>query len=394
MKGPIAAVLFVAAACTAGSGDVSSPSSSAEPSRTDDAKPTSAPATAAPERLVLDVRVLTGIRGRALASPDGRWIAATEPAPAGDAPAVSLYDSAGKRVAHLTAWSWSWLPDSSGLYVGLDAPQRAPDLFIAELDGTLTRTGLQFAHPLLSRDGAWIVAEHQEGCCAAIATKEIWIASRHGGTPRVLARTRATSQQPIALLGIDAKDRVVYRDGDAIMRVAITGGAPVTLASGREYATTIMSDTTPSGFAILVRGYDPMRWYVVWNDAVFAWNDAWGTILLDAQSPSKLWGPRPLWYDANTVVVAMGTRLGLRQVGEANAGELGVTLEAGDRPLALAGRRLLLARGSHPIVLDLATGRIGDTGIDLGHDTLSTFASPLPSGSFIVSTGYATYRVD
>lgn len=392
MKGTLAAVLFVAAACSAGTGEVSSPSSSEQPSATD-ARPTSAPSTrGVPGRLLLDVHVLTGIPGRALASPDGRWVAATELAP--DAPAVSIYDSAGKRVARLTAWSWSWLQDSSGLYVGLDAPQRAADLFIAELDGTLTRTGLQFAHPLLSRDGQWIVAEHQEGCCAAIEIKEIWIAPRHGGTPRVLARTRTTEQQPLALLGIDAKDRVVYRDGGAILRVPIASGAPVTLATGSEYATTIMGDTTPSGFAMLIRGYEPMRWYVVWNDAVYAWNDAWGAILLDAQSPSKLWGPRPLWYDANTVVVANGVRLGLRQVGEANAGELGTRLEAGDRPLALAGRRLLLARGSHAIVLDLATGREGDAGIDLGPDTMSTFASPLPSDSFIVSTGYATYRID
>ena len=394
VKALLATTLLFSAACgtAVSSGAATSPSASAQPSATAYAKPSAAPS--ATDRLPLDVRVLATVPGRAMASPDGKWIAATEPAPSADAPAVSIYDIAGKRVARFTAWSWSWLPDSSGLYVGLDAPQRAPDLFVAELDGTLTRTGLQFAHPLLSRDRAWIVAEHQEGCCAAVEIKEIWVAPRHGGTPHVLARTRTTSLQPIALLGIDANDRVIYRDSGAIMRVALTGGTAETLASGGEYATTIMGDTTPSGFAMLIRGYDPARWYVVWNDAVFAWNDAWGTILLDGQSPSKLSGPRPLWYDANTLVVTMGTRLGLRQVGEANAAALGTDIENGDKPLAIAQRRLLLARGPHAIVLDLETGRAGDTGIDLGPDTMSTFASPLPSGSFIVSTGYATYRVD
>lgn len=397
MKGSLAALLLAAVACTTtGSSDgASSPSASARPSLTAYAKPTMAPSTpGATDRLPLDVHVLAGVPGRALASPDGKWIAATEPAPSGDAPAVAIYDAAGKRVARHTAWSWSWLPDSSGLYVGLDAPQRAPDLFIAELDGTLTPTGLQLAHPLLSRDGASIVTEHQEGCCVAVEVKEIWVAPRRGGRPRVLARTRTTQQQPIALLGIDAQDRVLYRDGDAILRVPIAGGAASALASGSDYATTMMGDTTPSGFATLIRGYDPARWYVVWNDAVFAWNDAWGTILVDAQSPSKLSGPRPLWYDANTLIVSAGTRLGLRQVGEANAGDLVVALETGDRPLAVARSRLVLARGRHTIILDLATGRAGDADIDLGQDTMNVFVSPLPSGAFVVSTGYATYRID
>ena len=133
---------------------------------------------------------------------------------------------------------------------------------------------------------------------------------------------------------------------------------------------------------------------MLWNDAVYPWNDAWGTILEDGQSPSKLFGPRPLWYDANTALVTSATRLGLRQIGEANAAELGVSLQSGDRALAVSGRRLLVARGRRAILIDLETGREGDARIDLGTDSAGSFASPLPSDAFLLSTAYATYRID
>lgn len=396
------AVLFALAGCGV-TPAANGPTPAAPPTPAQSATPTITPTAVASPTLGISVRALKDVPGRAVASPDGKWIAAPEPAPGGKipyVPAVLLFDAAGTRVARIEApggaYSWSWLPDSSGLYVGLDAGQRAAELGIAELGGTVTKTGLQYADPLLSRDGKWIVAEHQEGCCVAIEQKEIWIAPRSGGAAHVLVRTKTTDQsQPIALLGIDHQDQVVYRDGGAIMRVAISGGAPVTLASGTEFATTLMGATSPDGFAMVVRGYEPARWYALRDDTVFAWNDAaWGTIVEDRQGIAKLLGTRPLWYDGHAVLTSTGKGLFIASVGEGSSGELRTRIGPSDLALAISRGRLVVARGRQVIVIDLATGREGDTGIDIGTDPSGVLASPLSSGAFIVATTLATYRVD
>jgi hypothetical protein len=139
-------------------------------------------------------------------SPDGKWLAS---ATVGVAPSYfTLFDIDGKRLRtlELAMPSFWWLPDSSGVFIALDAPQRAPSLGIVDVNGGGPRnTGLQMGGATLSRDGKTIVANHQDGCCVAIEQRQIWVAPRAGGPSKVLVTTSTDKTQPIGVVGVDQK---------------------------------------------------------------------------------------------------------------------------------------------------------------------------------------------
>jgi hypothetical protein len=357
--------------------------------------------------LTVAARRIDGVGGRAQVSPDGKLIAAPEAPPAGKVPytpAALISDLDGKLVRRIEApgGTWRWIPDSSGLFVALDAPQRSPSLGIADLaTGTVRDTGLQMAGASLSRDGKWILAVHQVGCCVAVEQREIWIAPRAGGSARLFLRSKTERQQPIGILGIDAQDRLVYRDHDEVLRVPIAGGTPQSL--GTLASAAVLSnekgftdgDTSPDGMAMLVRTYDPLRWHIVANDRVVPWAEN-GSIVEDRQGLRLQYYSAALWSGPHSFLVRLST--GELSSFDAVTGMPIVPFRAaiGTNDLALAQDRgrLLVARDRGAIVIDLATGRQGDAGIDLGQDTAGTRASALPGGGFIVSTVSATYRID
>src|SRR6185503_9541362 len=140
-----------------------------------------ATATPTPTRtLAPGVRRLEAVDGRAAISPDGKWLGVTAAAGVGPFP-FRLYDIEGRlqRTFDIPTPNWRWLEDSSGIFVGLDAPQRAAALGVVDLAGGTARdTGLQMSGEALSRDRTWIVAVHEEGCCVSIIRREIWATLR------------------------------------------------------------------------------------------------------------------------------------------------------------------------------------------------------------------------
>lgn len=391
-------ILLLASACgtTQEAATASIATSAADGTGSPRLTPTAAPSASG---LRIDARPLAGIGGLAIVSPNGKWIAAPEPRPAGKVPhepTVLLFDAAGSLIRKLPApiYAWSWLPDSTGLFAALDTPQRAATLGIAEIDGRVTTTGLQFADPMLSRDGRWILAGHQEGCCAGIEQKEVWIAPRTGGATKVLARTGTAETQPIALLGVDARERLVYRDATEMWRIPIAGGAPQRLAASPEFPRTVRGSTSPDGLAILVRGYEPQRWYVVEGDAVTLFDATSGDIVEDGQGMRLAFGTAPIWTGPHEVLVRGSFGLVRHDLLTGRREALAGTLRPGDLALVRGADRLLVARGTRAVVIDLSTGREGDAGIDLGTEVTGTRAFALPSAGFILSTASATYRID
>jgi hypothetical protein len=286
------------------------------------------------------------------------------------------------------------MPDSSGLFVALDAPQRSPLLGIADVAGGPARsTGLQMAHASLSRDGKWIVAEHQEGCCASVTTPEIWIAPRSGGDAKTLV-TAKSDAKGLALLGIDAGDRLLFRDGGQVLRVALTGGTPQSLGTVADFKTTLAGSTSPDGLVILVRGYDPLRWYIVAKDGVASFDAGAGGIVEDRQGMKLLFSSVPIWIGPHELLVSGSAGLGRFDTLTGSRGPLAGSMQPGDLALAYGSGRLLIARGTRGIVIDAGSGRESDIGIDLGTDTAGTRASALPNGSFVLSTAISTYRID
>jgi len=386
------------------------PSATTSPAVTSPAAVTSTPSatpTASPS-LSVAARVLKDVGGRAEVSPDGKWIAAPEPPPVGKVPytaAALVYDVEGKFVRRIEAPGgyWFWMSDSSGLFIALDAPQRSPSLGIGDIaSGTTRATGLQMVGATLSRDGAWILAGHQEGCCVAVEQREIWIAPRTGGNAKVFVRSKTERQQPIGIVGIDPRDRLVYRDHDEILRVPVAGGTPESLgmlASGsvlqneKGYAD---GATSPDRTVMLVRTYEPLRWHIVANDRVTAWPENGGSIVEDRQGLRLQFYAAAIWTGPHSFLVRASN--GELSSFDAVTGLSTVPYRAGIGPddLALAHdrSRLLVARDRRAVVIDLATGRQGDAGIDLGQDTAGTRASALPGGGFIVSTVSGTYRID
>lgn len=212
-----------------------------------------------------------------LLSPDGSTLISTVPGGEGDTDELVFETSEGRLLRRIrdvrAGGQMQWLPDSSGVFVEVATEQRAGPLVIVSVDGGVLDTGLEYANPALAPDGKWIAAEHHEGCCAAVRVREIWVAPRSGGAPHVLA-TSATAQdvqQPIALLGWDAQDGVLYRDGDAVWRAALDGTrtALALPPSARGRALT-KAGTSPDHAVLLVCATDPLAWWTVANGMVAA----------------------------------------------------------------------------------------------------------------------------
>jgi hypothetical protein len=391
---------LLAAACT-----TATQAPSATPAATVTATPTlqataTATATATPTpapspTLAPGVKQLDAIRGQAVASPDGKWIGV---AAAGSPPhAFSLYDVEGKlvRTIDLPTPTWTWLPDSSGILVALDTPQRAPSLGVIEVaSGGPRNTGLQMSNATLSRDGRWIVAEHQEGCCVAIETKEIWAAPRSGGPARVLARTKSGEQQPIAILGVDLQGRVIYRDTDEILTVPVAGGTPQRVGTTPgDWRKTFIGTTSPDGTVVMVVTVDPAIWSVVSGDRATAWPSSAGEIVAMPTVDRRV-ATTPVWTADRSLLVRTSTG-GLSAVNVVSLEQTSLAgkLMAADVPLAYRQLKLLVARGREILVVDIASNAERPTGIAISARE-SVTATALPSGGFVVSADSRTYRID
>lgn len=381
---------ILASACSGAPQSAVAPTASDRATASASAAPTAVPA----------VRVLANVGGRAVVSPDGKWLARTPPQPGGKAnppytPIIELYDINGRltRSTELPTPNWSWMPDSSGLFVALDAPQRASMLGILDIATSDTKpTGLQMSNSTLSRDGKWIVAEHQEGCCMFVTTPEIWMAPRTGGAVRTVVAAK-NDPKGLALLGIDATDRVVYRDGTQVLRAELGGGAPQLLGSLIGSSMTVGSDTSPDGSVILVRGYEPLSWYIVANDRVTLSS----SVVEDLQGERLLFGTAARWIGPHTFLTR--AQNGDLASFDALAGRSSPTqarLGNSDVVLAHDRGRLLVGRGKAALIIDLATGHESDVSVDLldSDGSRAARAWALPGGGFVLSTLSATYRID
>lgn len=307
-----------------------------------------------------------------------------------------LFTSDGVLVRKLVGVSvFNWLPDSSGLFAATTIPQRAPDLSILELDGRLITTQIQLADETLTRDGKWIVAEHQEGCCVAVVQREIRVSSRDGRVMRTLVRSQAAEPQPVALIGLDAADRVVYRDGERLMRIPLAGGTPAVIASSAELGRTVGASTSPDGGAILVRGYQPNRWYVLAADRLVPWDLAQGEPVADLNVSLMKSSPATVWIGPHTLLVRAGD--GTLSAYDAVTGTRSVfvaRLAGGDTVLAYGHGEVLVLRGRQPVLISLATGAVRESGLDVGLEARGVPSSALPDGGFLLSNDSTTYRID
>ncbi|HUQ41278.1 MAG TPA: hypothetical protein VM052_02135, partial [Candidatus Limnocylindrales bacterium] len=293
--------------------------------------------------------------------------------------------------------NWSWIPDSSGIFVAMDAPQRPSTLGVLDITGTAPRaTDLMMAGQTLTRDGRWIIAAHAAGCCAFVTYPEIRVAPRTGGDVRTLVAA-STEPKSLALLGIDANDRVVYRDADQIRRIALGRGTPERMGTIADFKSTMTGDTSPDGTVILVRGYEPTRWYVIANDRVTKWDDATGDIIANFEGQRLLFGTAAHWVGPHTALVRA-------PAGEVSAFDLltgkpaatKARLGASDLVLAADQVRLLVGRGKSVVVIDLATGVESDTRLDVAEPdgARASRAWRLATGGFVLSTATTTYRID
>jgi len=345
--------------------------------------------------------LISSVPGRATVSPNGQWIAALgRPAAGSIFESIRLFTIDGTPTREITDAGvlWGWLPDSSGLFVAPDLPQRAPPLAIIELDGRVVATELQLSHETLSRDGRLIVAEHQEGCCVAVVQREIRVARRDGTGMRTLVVSQVPAEpQPTALLGIDASDRAVYRDGTKIMRIPLAGGATTTLGTSAEYSRVVPGSTSPDGAVIFARGYEPARWYVIASDRVTAWDAAVGSVVQNgsAEVVRKGKGDAALWVGPRTFLARdpTGALFGVDAVASTRVGYR-ARLDASDIVLAHQRGTLLVVRGGVVVLIDMSTGAVSETGLDLRPNSEGAQATALPGGGFVLSSNSATYRID
>jgi hypothetical protein len=335
------------------------------------------------------------VPGGAASSPDGRWFVAQgqrDPSP------LRLFTIDGVPVREFDAGRfWAWLPDSSGLFVALEVPQRAPPLAILELNGHVTTTELQLSRQTLSRDGKLIVAQQQEGCCAAIVQREVRVARRDGSGTRTLVSSSITSEpQPVFLLGVDAADRAVYRDGTNIMRIPLDGGTAVRLATSPDYAQLSAASTSPDGTAIFATGIREARSHIVANDRVTPWDYAIGSVVEDGNPFPFRSGLDPVWVGPHTLLAqdpdsrTLFTFDALTAIRTKQAAQF----LPGDMVLAAQGERLLIVRSGFVVLVDLGTGFVRELGIDLRPSSEAEHGAALPTGGFIVSGPAGTFRID
>jgi hypothetical protein len=392
------AVSLCASACVAAPAPTLSPFTSVTSSAT--AAPTIAvSSTPTATTRPVGYRVMSSVPGRATVSPDGRWIAALRPPVGGSIfETIQLFTIEGAPTREITDAGvfWGWLPDSSGLLIAPMVPQRAPPLAIVDLDGRVISTELQLSHQVFSRDAKLIVAEHQEGCCVSIVQREIRVAGRDGSGTRTLIVSQVPLEpQTVALLGVDASDRAVYRDGPKIMRVPLAGGASTTLASSPDYARVTPGNTSPDGAAILARGYEPARWFLIANDRVAAWDDSLGSIVEDGNPGHTRTGAAALWIGAHTVLARdqSGLLSAVDALTNARTPQAGRLLNS-DVVLAHQRGTLLVVRGGVVVLIDIGNGAARETGLDLRPDSAGAQAIALPSGGFVLSSSSTTYRID
>jgi hypothetical protein len=370
------------------------------PSATSSATPTSVatPPPSVSARPTVSAKELVGAGARTVTSPDGKWIASTT---LGTPPfSFTLFDIEGKRVrsVEVPTTNWRWMPDSSGVFVALDVPQRPATLGVLDITGVAPRTtGLMMSGQTLSRDGKWIIASQAEGCCAFVTYPEIRMAPRAGGDPKTLV-TSKSDPKGVALLGIDALDRVVYRDGGQIYRIALSAGQPQVVGTIADFKTTLPGNVSPDGTVVLVRGYEPQRWYVIANDRVVPWVDSVGTIVEDLQGERVLFGTAGLWIGPHALLVrAPSGELSSFDALAGSPTSTKASVRTDDNVLAYDRGRLLVGRASRALVIDLASGRESEVGVDFGASSdgaRAWRAATLPGGGFILSTLTSTYRID
>lgn len=387
----VALVTLSSAACVAPpvSSTTGSPNTSFPP--TASVAASSSPAASSPRAAY---RVLP-VPGGAASSPDGRWFVAQGQR---NGSPLQLFTIDGIPVREFDAGRfWAWLPDSSGLFVALEVPQRAPPLAILELNGRVTSTELQLSRQTLSRDGTLIVAQQQEGCCVAIVQREIRVARRDGNGTRTLVTSSVTSEPtPVFLLGLDSADRVVYRDGADVMRIPLAGGTAVRLASSPDYARLSSASTSPDGTAIFATGIRDARTHIVANDRVMPWDYSLGSIVEDGNPFPFRSGLDPLWFGPHTLLVrdpdsgSLSTFDAVTAIRTKQAAQL----LPGDMVLAAQRETLLIVRAGFVVLMDLRTGAVRDIGIDLRPSSEADHGAAVPTGGFIVSGPAGTFRID
>src|SRR4029078_2448854 len=109
--------------------------------------------------------------------------------------------------------------------------------------------GMSMVNQQLSRDGKWIIGERAEGCCTQVTYPEIRIAPRAGGDVKALV-TAIGPSSAVLIVGIDASDRLVYRDGSRVLRVPISGGTAQLLGTLPQ-PNVQAGNASPDGAAIL-----------------------------------------------------------------------------------------------------------------------------------------------
>jgi hypothetical protein len=398
----VACCLFLVAACAPAA---VAPSATPAATATATATPTrqataTATATPTPTRtLAPGVRRLEQVGARAVASPDGKWIGVSPTSGIGAGPfPFQLFDIDGKfvRSFDLPTLTWRWLEDSSGIYVALDVPQRSPKLGIIELAGGAPRdTGLQMSGQMLSRDRNWIVAVHEEGCCASVTHPAVWATLRAGGPTRVVA-TAKSAEQGIAIFGIDARDRLIYRDAGDIYSVPVTGGPSQRLGTTPgDWHKTFIGTTSPDGAVVMVITVDPAIWGVVAGDRASAWPSSAGEIVT-IRTVDKQAQTTPIWTADHSLLVrtAAGGLAAVNVVSLEQTPLFGKLADT-DVPLAYRQLRLLIARAGALLVLDVQSNAVRETGIEIDSRQLPTvFGAALPGGGFIVTLDTGAFRID
>lgn len=295
---------------------------------------------------------------------------------------------------------WRWLPDSTGLFIQTSAPQRAGPLAILELDGKITETPLELTNPMLSGDGKTIVAEQQEGCCVGIIQREIRAASRTSGPSRVVVTSSApaTATQAVVLLGIDAQDRVLYRDGDRIGLVPLAGGprADLAIPPGLVPSQVFADFASPDRSVILLQSFDPTAAWMLFKGQLVPFPSEAGTIIRAGQA-SKGLGASPVWLGPQTILVrSRDGWLGSYDLGAYTPGFGSNALRTilpqfpAENVLAYGGGSILWRSGDHVHVLALATRQDRDTGLVLA--TPSAVAGGI-AGGFLLTTESESYEI-